>query len=107
MFTGLAYFEIGLCQALTGVVTALAIYYLKVENKFTRFLGDISFSFYLVHAVIGTTCEFILVKFILVGPVINRITLSLICISISIVGSCIFYLVVERPFMRLASRLRV
>jgi peptidoglycan/LPS O-acetylase OafA/YrhL len=107
LFTGLAYFEIGLYQAITGLVTALAIYYLKVENKFTRFLGDISFSFYLVHAVIGTTCEFILIKFIPVGPVINRIVLLLICIGVSIVGSYLFYLVVERPFMRLASRLRV
>jgi peptidoglycan/LPS O-acetylase OafA/YrhL len=107
LFTGLAYFEIGLYQAITGLVTALAIYYLKIENKFTRFLGDISFSFYLVHAVIGTTCEFILIKIIPVGPVVNKIFLLLICISASIVGSYLFYLIVERPFMRLANRLRV
>ena len=106
-FTGLAYFEIGLYQAATGLLTALAIYYVKIENRLTRFLGDISFSFYLVHAVIGTTCEFILIKFIPVGPVVNRIGLLLICLGVAVVGSYIFYLVVERPFMRLASRLRV
>jgi peptidoglycan/LPS O-acetylase OafA/YrhL len=106
-FTGLAYFEIGLYQAAIGLLTALAIYYVKIENRFTRFLGDISFSFYLVHAVIGTTCEFILIKFIPVGPVINRIGLLVLCLGVAIVGSYLFYLVVERPFMRLASRLRV
>lgn len=107
LFAGVAYVEIGWYEAAIGVATALAIYYLKVENGLTRFLGNISYSFYLVHAVIGTTCEFILIKFIPVGPVINRIAMLLICLSVAITGAYLFYLIVEKPFMRLANRLRV
>lgn len=107
LFAGVAYIEIGSYEAIIGVATALAIYYLKIENKFTRFLGNISYSFYLVHALIGSTCEFILIKFIPIGPAINRVGMSLICLGVAISGAYIFYLVVEKPFMRLANRLRV
>jgi peptidoglycan/LPS O-acetylase OafA/YrhL len=107
LFAGVAYVEIGWYEAAIGVATALAIYYLKIENGLTRFLGNISYSFYLVHALIGTTCEFILIKFIPIGPVINRIGMLLICLGVAIFGAYLFYLLVEKPFMRLANRLRV
>lgn len=107
LFGGIAYAEIGLYEAVIGVATAVAIYYLKVENGFTRFLGNISYSFYLVHAVIGTTCEFILIKFIPNDSIINRVGMTLICVGVAIMGAYVFYSLVEKPFMRLANRLRV
>ncbi|RZK29371.1 MAG: acyltransferase [Hymenobacter sp.] len=106
MFAGVAYWEIGLWEALTGLGTSLAIYYLKWENGFTRFLGNISYSFYLVHALIGTTCEFMLIKFFPLSSLTVRVVLQGVCLSAAIAASYVFYLIVEQPFMRLANRLR-
>ncbi len=107
LFTSIAYFEIGLYVSVTGLFTTLAIYYLKVENGLARFLGNISYSLYLVHAVIGSTCEFVLIKLIPNDSIINRIGMLVLCLAVSIGGAYIFYLVIEKPFMRLSSRLRV
>lgn len=106
LFTSMAYVEIELWQALIGLGTALAIYYVKWENGFTRFLGDISYSFYLIHAVIGTTCEFVFIKFFPLNSPAVRIALQGVCLGVAIASAYVFYLLVERPFMRLASHLR-
>jgi peptidoglycan/LPS O-acetylase OafA/YrhL len=106
LFTGLAYVETGLYEAITGLATALAIQYVNIENGFTKFIGNISYSFYLVHVLIGTTCEFVLSKLLSTGPVFNRLVLQGVCVMAAIVGAYIFYLLIEQPFMRLASRIK-
>jgi peptidoglycan/LPS O-acetylase OafA/YrhL len=107
LFTGVAYAEIGLYEAGIGFLTAVAIQYLSFENAFSRFLGNISYSFYLVHALVGSTCEFLLTKYISTAPVANRLTMLALCLMASIGCAYIFYLLIERPFMKLAGRLRV
>ncbi len=106
MFAGVAYLQIGLWESVTGLITALAIYYLQWENGFTRFLGNISYSFYLVHAVVGTTCEFVLVKLFPIDLPMVRVALQGVCLLVAIITAYLFYLIIERPFMRLASHLR-
>jgi peptidoglycan/LPS O-acetylase OafA/YrhL len=106
LFTAIAYLEIGLYEAAIGLGTTLAIQYINIENSFAKFLGNISYSFYLVHVLIGTTCEFVLSKLVSTGPLLNRLLLQSVCLTAAIVGAYIFYLVIEQPFMRLASRLR-
>lgn len=107
LFAGVCYYQLAIYHALVGVATALAIEYVSLENATTRFMGKISYSFYLVHALIGNICEVIFIKFIPTGPVVNRVVLQLLCLAFAVVGAYLFYLVVERPFMKLASRLRV
>jgi len=106
LFANVAYLEIGLWEALIGLGTALAIYYVKWENGFTRFLGNTSYSFYLIHAVIGTTCEFVLIKLFPLNSPAVRIALQGVCLGAAMASAYVFYLLVERPFMRLASHLR-
>jgi peptidoglycan/LPS O-acetylase OafA/YrhL len=107
LFAVITYVEVGLYEAIIGLTTALAIYYVKIENALTRFLGNISCSFCLVHAVIGTTCEFVLIKLFSTGPVINRVGMQMVCLGAAVLGAYVFYLTVERPFMRLTNRLRM
>lgn len=106
LFASVAYVEIGQYEAVAGLATALAINYVKLENNLTRFLGNISYSLYLVHAVIGTTCEFLLIRLVPIGNPVTRGALQVVCVGAAIAGAYVFYLAVERPFMRLASRLR-
>ncbi|RZK39747.1 MAG: acyltransferase [Hymenobacter sp.] len=106
LFAGICYYQIGFYFAMVGVATSLAIEYVSIENAATQFLGKISYSFYLVHALVGNICEIIFIKFIPIGPVINRVLLQAACLAMAIVGAYLFYLLVERPFMKLASRLR-
>lgn len=105
-FTVVACFEISIYHAITGLLTALAIQYVSLENTVTRFFGQISYSFYLTHALVGSTCEFVLVKFISTAPVANRLAMQATCLLVAIGVAYIFYLLVEQPFMRLASRIR-
>lgn len=105
-FAILAYFEIGIAHAIAGLLTAFAIQYVSLENMATRFLGKISYSFYLTHVLVGSTCEFVLVKFISTAPVANRLAMQAACLLVAIGVAYVFYLLVEQPFMRLASRIR-
>ncbi len=106
IFGVLCYLQLGLYIALVGIITALAIEYVNLDNAITRFFGKISYSFYLVHVLVGNTCEFLLTKFIASGPIVNRIFMQLMCLSIAIGIAYGFYLFVERPFTKLASRLK-
>lgn len=106
LFFGVCYAELGIYSALVGAFTALAIQYLSFSNVITNFLGKISYSLYLTHLFAGLVCQFILVKFISTGPFVNRFFMQLACITVAIASAYIFYLVVERPFIKLASRLK-
>jgi peptidoglycan/LPS O-acetylase OafA/YrhL len=98
-----AYFELNLYMALIGLGTALCISFVKINNVFFDFMGKISYSFYLVHALIGTTCEFFLVKFINPDHSLNKFMMLIICILASVFGSYIFYRLVEQRFIMLSN----
>ena len=103
VFTGAAYLELGLYIAATGLLTTLCISFIKFKNRVFDFLGKISYSFYLVHALIGTTCEYFLIKIINPAVEVNKILMLIMCLAAAIAGSYIFYLVVEKRFMILAT----
>lgn len=106
LFGTICYLQISSYVALVGVATALAIEYVSLDNAVTQFLGKISYSFYLVHVLVGNTCEFVLTKFIAAGPLVNRLLMQAVCLAVALGVAYLFYLLVERPFMKLASRLK-
>lgn len=104
LFAGLAYWQLGLPIAAVGVATALSILWLKVENKWLVLLGRMSYSFYLVHALIGTTCEFVLIRIIAPDTEGKKVTITLLCLVGALVGAYVFYVLIEKPFIGLARR---
>lgn len=89
--------------AITGLATVIFINFFKVKNKITDFFGKISYSFYLVHVLVGTTCEFFLIRFINPEPLINKIVMLLLSLAIAVGCAYVFYLLVEKRFMKLAN----
>src|SRR5262249_47300414 len=95
--------------ALTGLLAAVVIYWgLRFEvkgNVGTALLscGAISYSLYLVHVPIGGRVVN-LGRRVVDGP-LQEFFLSLFALAITIGFAAIFYLIVEKPFVRQSRRL--
>jgi peptidoglycan/LPS O-acetylase OafA/YrhL len=81
-------------------ITVLAILYFNYEHKIATFLGNISFSLYLTHGMIGGN----IVIFTKVG--ITRTVLLWYILFNAIAFAALYYYVVERTFLRLSKRVR-
>jgi peptidoglycan/LPS O-acetylase OafA/YrhL len=106
LFGGLAYWQLGIYAALLGVGTALAIHTLTFRIPGLSAIGKISFSLYLVHGIVATTAEFALIKLVAPTTDARKLALTAACVLLAIGGSFLFYALVEKPFLRLASQPR-
>jgi peptidoglycan/LPS O-acetylase OafA/YrhL len=106
LFTSLIYWQLGIYVAAVGLCTALAVTAMQFRIPVFSFLGKMSYSFYLLHVLIGTTCEFLFVHFISPTTTFNKLLIAFLCLVAATIGSYLFYLAVEKPMMRLASRQR-
>jgi peptidoglycan/LPS O-acetylase OafA/YrhL len=103
LFGGLAYWQLGLYAALLSLGTALAINGITFRIPVLSALGKISFSLYLVHGIVATTAEFVLVKLLPPTTDARKLALTAACLLLAVGGSFLFYTFVEKPFLRLAS----
>jgi peptidoglycan/LPS O-acetylase OafA/YrhL len=103
LFFGLAYWQLGVYVASVSLLTALCINVLQVNLPGLGFLGKISYSFYLLHMLIGTTSEFMLVKVIAPTTDAHKLLITALSFLASLVGAYFFYTLIEKPSMRLAS----
>ncbi len=102
-------------RSVVGVVTA-AIFLLasskeiiaKVfENSLLLFLGRISYSVYLIHPVFGWSSISVCKKIFGSNMGVFEVVLSfLVGVAMSIITAHLFYLMLEKPALRLANRLR-
>ena len=106
LFGSIIYWQIGAYTALTAIATATAINLPTFSLPGFSFLEKISYSLYLVHATVGTTLEFILIKLFPPTSDAQKILLTVVCLLITIVASFGFYLLIERPFMKWAAQNR-
>lgn len=106
LFGGLAFWQLGIYAALVGAGTAIAINSINTRIYGFSFLGNISYSLYLIHALVGTTAEFVLIKLIAPTSDARKLALAALCLIISIGAASVFYWLVEKPFMRLAAQKR-
>jgi peptidoglycan/LPS O-acetylase OafA/YrhL len=105
LFSVIGVFQIPAPHVLAGLATALAIVYVRFSNPVATFFGNISYSLYLLHVIVGATVELLLIRLI---PVVNLATVVLsllICIGSAVGISYLFYRYVETPFMRLSGQL--
>lgn len=106
VFFGLAYWQLGLYAALLGVGTALAINAINFRIPVLSALGKMSYSLYLVHGIVATTAEFILIKVLPPTTDTQKLLLLIACLLLAIAGAYLFYIGVEKPFLRLANQSR-
>lgn len=104
LFTALAYWQLDSSITVTGVLTSVAILLTRVENKLFALIGKISYSFYLIHVLVGTTAEFVLVRVITPDTEIKKVVITLLCIVSALAGAYMFYTFIEKPFIDLAKK---
>ncbi|MBO3272481.1 acyltransferase family protein [Hymenobacter defluvii] len=104
LFTGVSYWQLDVAITLTGVLTSLSIIFVSMENRLFSFIGKMSYSFYLIHVLVGTTLEFIFIKIISPDTEVRKAAITLLCIMGALLGSYIFYIFIEKPFIELAKR---
>jgi peptidoglycan/LPS O-acetylase OafA/YrhL len=101
----LTYFQAGLLPMLFGIATALVIAFVQFRSRVGTFLGNISYSLYLSHFLIGSSLEAAVVKVLPVNTVAGRVTGQLLCLTGTIIGAYLFYRFVEAYFINLANHL--
>jgi peptidoglycan/LPS O-acetylase OafA/YrhL len=98
-----AYVTLGQGTAVVGVTTTVLIAFVIVRSRLLLFLGDISYSLYLVHVPIG-------------GRVINAATrvhlgpttatlVALTAFGVSVLAAYVFHRLIERPARAWAARI--
>lgn len=97
--------ELGWLQSAFGVATGLIIAFVPLRNRILIFLGTISYSLYLVHMLFASPAEFFVVRLIDINSPWQRIAAQFACLAVAIAGAWLFYLIVERPFVRLSQGL--
>jgi peptidoglycan/LPS O-acetylase OafA/YrhL len=103
LFGGLACWQLGLYAALLSVATSLAINSITFRIPVLFALGTISFSLYLVHGIMATTAGFVLVKLVPPTTDASKLTPMAACLLVAARGSFLFYTLVGKPFLRMAS----
>ncbi|MES2798782.1 MAG: acyltransferase [Bacteroidota bacterium] len=91
--------------ALFSVLTIALIHSAEINNRVTNFFGEISYSLYLLHGLVGGQLLFLL------GPKVSSeagkiglVVLALIC---SITAATIFNWMIEKPSQRLSKKIRI
>ena len=95
----------------TSVVIVLSTRFSTItrlaETRTLQFLGRISYSLYLIHSVVGWRFASVALRLLPSHPsVIVRGIVFLLGVLISVLAAHLMYLVVERPSLKLAGRIR-
>ena len=106
LFGGLAYYQQGVYVAGTALATTVAISFFTINVPGLGFLGKISYSFYLLHILIGNVSEFVLVKFIPPISDASKLLITGLSLVAAVAGAYVFYRLIEQPCIRWASRQR-
>lgn len=104
LFTALSYVQLGMVITAVGLITVFFIVCVQVKGAFFSLIGKMSYSFYLIHVLIGTTAEFVLIRIIHPDTELRKVVITILCIVVALVAAYIYYLLIEQPFMRLAKK---
>lgn len=93
----------GIGEMIASALTVLIILVVKKSSAPFNFLGKISFSLYLLHIIIGSRLINLSVNFTQNEG--YRVLIIFIALLLSIVCSYVFYLFIEKPFMKLSQNI--
>ena len=97
------YQVLGAVPAVVGLLTVVAILLIQVRSAITDWLGDISYSLYLLHFPIGV--RFVALLRPHVHSTIEAFGLALAGTMVSCLSASVLYRLVELPSQKLASRI--
>jgi len=97
-FAVAGFFKIGFVQLLAGLIALCVIMAdARIKHSVFNFLGTISYSLYLLHALTGAAAVAVGEKLGLGVSYAGKFGLILIAVAVSIVTAYLLYLFVERP----------
>jgi peptidoglycan/LPS O-acetylase OafA/YrhL len=99
-----ARYEIGPEVAVALALTSASIVVLKWHNKVTDFLGDISYSLYLIHGFVG--CQFLYFTARYTDTFPEKIGLLSLVFAMSIGASWLFYKAFEVPAVKWSKKVK-
>lgn len=103
MFTVFAGVTLGIPTAIVALMTALSIMVVEVRSRVSDWLGDISYSLYLVHSPLGSRICNVAARF---HPTVVLSNLIVVGVMVFVLGAAyVLYRSVERPSQRIAARL--
>ena len=98
----LVYYQFGVLNFSVLLVTTGLILFTDINSRLTKFLGNISYSLYLIHAIIGTKILSISTLF-LFNPDM-RVMFLFAVFLFTIFCSYLYYRLVEVPFLKLSRK---
>ncbi len=101
----ISYFQTGAISTGFGLATTLIIVFVHFRNAIGAFLGKISYSLYLIHIVAAPVFEVGFVKLLAPASFAGKALVQILCVLMSVLCAYLYYLFVERYFIRLANRL--
>ncbi|MDB4926769.1 acyltransferase [Mucilaginibacter sp.] len=106
LLIGLVLYKFGLTISILLVISSLIVLYFKLVIKQLSFLGDISYSLYLIHPLVLFTILGILKK-LHINITTNRYLWVFCEIVIAICVAYLFYILIEKPSQKLSKRINI
>ncbi len=96
---------IGMPVAIVATVTGLLIAFATLENRWCNWLGEISYSLYLLHIPVGLNVMAFLSRLPYSGS--YMVVVDLVCVAICLYTSWLFYCWIEGPSQRWSSAIKM
>lgn len=104
----ICYGQQGATNSFAAFITFLVIAYVHYENPVTTFLGRISYSLYITHLFSGIVSEFVLRNLTGMEPSEGvKVFMLFVYTGIAVAFAWVFYLLVEKPFIRFSHRFKL
>jgi len=97
LIIGLSFNALAIPSTIAGSLATFTILFVKISNPVWRFLGNISYSLYLVHSPIGRRALNVVVRLLQVQTETGKIFAIVTATAVSIAAAYVLYRLVEKP----------
>ena len=101
----MSFYKYGISGPICEILSITFILFMNKPIKPLIFLGTISYSLYLIHTIIGTDGIINFMQNYILDEN-GRIWLSLVTFPIVVAISWVFYLLIERPSIRMSKKIK-
>jgi peptidoglycan/LPS O-acetylase OafA/YrhL len=105
LFVLAAAYHHSIAVSVFSLLTVLAIQFLEINHKLTNRFGDISYSLYLTHGLIGGNLLYLFSRYF--SSFSGKILLVISALGLSLLFSYLFWRLIENPSRRLSKKVSV